>query len=97
MKVILNESGIAAADADVTEIVDVYMSQQKDIHTSNELVFLAVRAWLVRIPVDKRPKVEWFIYGKQVYLDDDMRGGEGVWDHPLMNLTDNLLVTILGW
>lgn len=98
MKITLDEHGLALPDCEVVGWINTQMTMNQDIHISNDLVLTGIRAWLVKRPVSQRPQIEWFIYGKQVYFDDDLRGGingTNMWEHPLMNLLDNFLIDIL--
>lgn len=97
MKITLDEFGIALPDSEIVKFIEDKMSKQEDIHISNELTLTGIRAWLIQKPVLARPKIEWFIYGEQVYFSDDMRGYEGTWKHELVNLSEDFLMTLLGW
>ncbi len=76
MKIIeLSETGLALPDAEVDQFASAVLFQKSDFNivVSNFLVILALRAKLFAIEVDKRPKIKFIIYGKEVVFDKDMR------------------------
>lgn len=94
MKITLDETGEAMADVKVESYVRHMIRHECDIHTSQLLVFDWARAVLHDIPVKERPQVEWFVYGKSITMDDDLRSFEA-WADPRAQISEKALMILL--
>jgi hypothetical protein len=94
MKFILDENGICLPDTAIPVHIGACLLTGDDIHISNALALDVMRAKLISIPKEKRPEVEWIIYGKKVEFNDYMRSLTA-WNDPRMNIGDDAATTIL--
>ncbi len=94
MRVTLDEHGIAVPDAQVQRFVDHHLLFKMDIHVSNELVILVLRAALFQKAIQDRPYIKWIFYGKDVHFDKDMRSGDA-WQDPRTCVAENALTIML--
>jgi len=95
MIVALDGEGYALPDVHVKEFVAAKLARQEDIHTSNLLVIMALRAALIVMPVEERPKIRWFAYGNEAWFDENMRS-DTFWNDERVDLTDEFCSTVLG-
>jgi hypothetical protein len=73
MKITFDSEGDCMPDFVVPEFARDAVARNQDVHISNELALLWLRATLVRIPKDKRPETTWILCGVEVNATDDMR------------------------
>lgn len=80
MQFTLGTEGLTLADHEVEAVVLTHLEQQKDLAVTNELALLVLRSLLLQMPVEERPQITWFIYGKEVHFDKHMRSKDA-WSH----------------
>lgn len=94
MKFILDEHGICLADVGVKSFCEHHLKQNLNVHVSQELIFNVMRAELIKMPIEKRPHVDWLLYGHEVFLDHNLRMINELRD-PRMDVGINALFTLL--
>ena len=60
----------------------------------NACVFHWLRAALLQIPVDKRPRVTWMVDGREVHFDDDLRTKDSL--TPALDAAERALDILIG-
>ena len=95
MKLTLDEFGRAYADVDVNAAACIHIRDNSDWHISTVSALNAIRAELKKLPVDQRPQVEWFVYGKQIFdVNDDLRSN-AMWDDLRTDIDINNIMILL--
>lgn len=94
MKVILDENGIALSDVAIQSFIEHTVGQHIDIHVSNMTTITILRAYLVKMPVDSRPKITWIFYNKEVHFDDNLRSDDA-WQDSRTAIADDALLNLM--
>ena len=92
--VYLNERGHPLADVAVEDKVYESIRDRKPFHVSNVFAVHAMRAALRRMPVERRPKVKWYFYGKEVHFDDNLKSDDA-WSDDRVVIEDSILDALL--
>jgi hypothetical protein len=91
MKLILDEKGKCYPDVSMNKQAKHAIETNSDFHIATLDAF---RAEMIKIPVEKRPQVEYIIYGKKVEFNEDMRSNTA-WNDKRMSITENNLFDFL--
>lgn len=94
MKVVLDEYGVVLRDVEIPESVRSCLAHNADIHTSQVLVIMFLRAELLELYPDYRPPIDWQFYGRTVIFDADLRSNEAFLD-PRERIWDDCLHRII--
>ncbi len=93
MEIRLDKSGVSLPDHYCEDYIRGKLLAGKDIHISNHIGWNCARVLVLRIPVEKRPKITWIAYGNEIHMDDDMRSFDA---EPIENQYDmNFLLELL--
>ena len=82
------------ADAKAPGFAARAVAGNEDVSISNMLVFNWIRARLIRIPLFDRPETRWFVCGREVHFDNDLRSRDAwcydtdLWEKALEDLIE---------
>jgi len=94
MQFILDEHGTSVKDCDIHSLCDEAIKNQSNIHVANALVFDVFRSKIKSIPLENRPNVKWFIYGKEISVDKNMKSWDA-WKDERMNIAEKALFKLI--